>query len=107
MEDRFDRLETKIDVMSEKQTEFAVAMASLAGATQNNTASLQEHMSQTNEVKKQTQMLFEGLRTMKEDFDTRLKPTENFVDRAKFLGAVAAFVLSTVLGLYAAGFLHR
>lgn len=99
-DDRFERLENKLDLLTDKQ-------GMLALATQDNTTSLKEHMQQTAEVRKQTQMLFEGLQTLKENMDDRLKPTETFIDRIKFLGAVITFVMSIVICLYEAGFLHK
>src|SRR4051812_9355209 len=91
MEDRLSRLEEKQDSIIEKVGEMAINTAA-------NTASLKEHMSQTVEVRKQTEMLFEGLKDLKEDMDARLKPLDTFVDRAKFLGAVAGVAGTLLVG---------
>lgn len=108
MEKRLDRLEEKMDQVIDKQVELAVHTAE-------NTASLKEHMQQTIEVRKQTQILGDMFMALKEDIDNkfqiasqqneqRVKPIEQFIYGVKvigwFVGVMStAFLLLDKLGI--------
>lgn len=90
MEDtRLDRLENKIDKLADKCEIIAVKTAE-------NTSSLQEHMSQTLEVRQQTMLLQQIRNDDKRTNDTRFANLEQFQDRVwvifKTLGTVLAAI---------------
>ena len=87
MDQRFDRLETKVDKISEDITEIKISTAT-------NTASLQEHMKNNAELKEQTRILHE-----------RLKPVEVVVDRVKFAGGAFVVLVGAAVGVSKTGLL--
>jgi hypothetical protein len=103
--DRLDKLESKLDLLQEKQSNILVA-------TTENTVSLKEHMAQTLEVRKQTQILQDMYSKLCEDVDGRFKAVEQemkpyltFVDRAKFIMSIVGWIVtiyftSDKLGLF-------
>lgn len=106
MDNRLDRFESKLDKLVDNQTEMAITQSEIVAATKLNTDSLEQHMSQTLEVRKQTTILFEGITALKQEMDkrrqeakdelsVRLQPIEQTIDRVKF-----SFVLVGGLGSF-------
>jgi hypothetical protein len=98
LDSKIDRVETKVD----NNTQVLLEVASHTAA---NTASLQQHMAQTQEVRKQTQMLFQGLEAMQKDAEARIKPIEIVIDRIKFSGVILGTLGGALLGLHELGIL--
>lgn len=69
--DRMNRLEDKIDNLTEKCERIAIETAA-------NTASLKEHMAQTVEVRKQTDLLRGMIDYNKTETNTRISALETF-----------------------------
>jgi hypothetical protein len=95
-ETRFERLETKVDKIADVMVEVKVNTAE-------NTASLQEHMKNNAELKAQTMILFEGIESIKQDTDNRLKPLETMLDRVKYTGVILGVLGGLILGAHELG----
>jgi hypothetical protein len=91
MEHRLDRMEEKLDKIST--------------ATIENTASLKEHMTQTLEVRKQTEILTKLYEESKVETEKRLKPLETFKDRCIFSCHIVAYVATAIYGAKELGLL--
>ena len=96
-------LKAQVDKIADDVVEIKVDMAEVKVSTAVNTASLQEHMMQTQEVKKQTALLFEGIEKLKQDVDSRMKPVETVIDRIKFTGVILGALGGVVVGAYQLG----
>lgn len=101
MDNRLIRLEEKQDALLDKLQTIAVSTAE-------NTASLKEHMAQTIEVRKQTDILkqmyaelheatFKALNAQRDEFKKELAPVHTFVDRFKFTLTILAYSGSAML----------
>lgn len=97
--ERFDRLEAKQDALMDKLSELAVQTA-------DNTASLREHMAQTAEVRKQTDILRDFCKQlylkMEEDRKTQqeeIAPLAKFVDRARYTLFLLPWFGALIIGL--------
>jgi hypothetical protein len=103
---RLNRLETKTDDLLTSMTEVKVTLGENTIQLQANTASLDEHKAQTLEVRKQTQILFEGIEALKKDMDSRVKPVEVVIDRIKFTGVILGIFGGVAIGLDQLGILQ-
>jgi hypothetical protein len=98
MEKRFELLESAVVDIREKVDMIMVE-------TVKNTEQLKEHMRRTAAVEENNKLLKELVQTQRDEMSKKIKPIEQFVDRAKFLGAVAAVAGSLVMGMHKLGFL--
>lgn len=91
MSDPFERLEIKID--------------KIAKDTADNTASLREHMQQTLEVRKQTDILTALFKSNREETERRFKPLETFKDRCIYSCHCIAYAATALYGAKELGIL--
>jgi hypothetical protein len=93
MDNRLDKLENKIDSIMNEQTKLTLA-------TVENTMSLKDHMLQTIEVRKQTELLKDTCVKIVADIDERFKEKEpyfRFIDTAKMILSWLGYILLIVL----------
>jgi len=106
MEKRLDKIEQKVDKIAEDVVDVKVSTAANTEALKVYNLSLQEHMAQTIEVRKQTEILFNGIEALKKEIDGRIKPLEITSDRVKFTGVVLGVLGGILVGLAEMGWLQ-
>lgn len=99
MEDnRFNRLEERLDSINDRITELAVQ-------TTENSANLKEHMRRTLAVEETNELLRQLIELNKKELEKKIQPLQKFVDRTMFLGTLLSSLFAFVLGLSKLGLL--
>lgn len=91
-DDRFDRLEAKIDDVKDKLVQLAEtnykAISELKLVAVENTLSLDEHMRRTEAVEENNKLLSLAMEQREKENAENIKPLFQFMDRVKFSGVI-------------------
>lgn len=90
--ERLNRLEEQQDKLMDKVQEIAISTAE-------NTSSLKEHMNQTLEVRKQTEILQEMFKELKDQTNARIAPLETLAIKAKTLLTYLCYTGTIILAV--------